>query len=206
MKSPSECGQIKREKQWGTARYALVLAAGALLLMVASPRLAFAQDTVAPQLTVVYSFVGGNDGASPGAGIVFDAAGNMYGTTELGGLGFGTVYKIDTTGKETVLYRFKAARDGFLPVAPLLVGSDGNFYGTTYDGGAYGGGCVSKYGCGTVFRVDQTGRRRFSIASKGILTARLPGLDWCMTARAISTVPPSMVGPVAAPAKERCSD
>jgi uncharacterized repeat protein (TIGR03803 family) len=54
------------------------------------------------------------DGAFPTGGLVLDAQGNLYGTTNLGGdvcpvnevNGCGTVFKVDTTGKETVLYSF----------------------------------------------------------------------------------------------------
>src|SRR5271165_1432929 len=65
--------------------------------------------------SVLYSFQGSPDGALPYAGLVFDAQGNLYGTTFYGGnpackyefiYGCGTVFKLDTTGKETVLYSF----------------------------------------------------------------------------------------------------
>jgi uncharacterized repeat protein (TIGR03803 family) len=69
--------------------------------------------------TVLYSFTGGADGLGPAAGLLRDAAGNLYGTTSMGGTscgpvpgGCGVVFKVDSTGKETVLYRFKGGADG----------------------------------------------------------------------------------------------
>jgi uncharacterized repeat protein (TIGR03803 family) len=61
--------------------------------------------------TVLYSFTGGADGYSSVNSLTRDAAGNLYGTTLGGGIasgfsGFGVVFKVDTSGKETVLYTF----------------------------------------------------------------------------------------------------
>jgi uncharacterized repeat protein (TIGR03803 family) len=106
--------------------------------------------------TVLYSFTGMNgDGANPVAGLTFDTAGNLYGTTENGGQcvsGCGTVFKLDPSGKETVLYSFTGMNgDGANPVAGLNLDTAGNLYGTTENGGQ----CVS--GCGTVFKIDPSG-------------------------------------------------
>jgi uncharacterized repeat protein (TIGR03803 family) len=102
--------------------------------------------------TVLYSFTGGTDGGYPRAGLVRDAKGNLYGTTSGGGVqGYGTVFKVDTTGTETVLYSFGAtAGDGAEPWASLVRDAQGNLYGTTFDGGAYD--------YGTVFKVDKKGK------------------------------------------------
>lgn len=63
--------------------------------------------------SVLYSFTGQPDGAYPGAGLVLDAAGNFYGTTKSGGAAnHGTVFKLDTSNKETVVYSFTGAPDG----------------------------------------------------------------------------------------------
>jgi uncharacterized repeat protein (TIGR03803 family) len=96
-------------------------------------------------LTVLYSFSGtGGDGAVPGGGLVQDNAGNFYGTTNSGGTDyFGTVFKLDTTGKETILHSFSGT-DGMLPQFGLVRDSKGNLYGDTYQGGAHGGGVVFK--------------------------------------------------------------
>jgi uncharacterized repeat protein (TIGR03803 family) len=113
--------------------------------------------------TVLHSFKGGTDGESPIGGVVRDAAGNLYGTTEygggntcFGGESCGTVFKVDTTGKETVLHSFTGGADGAFPLAGLILDAAGNLYGTT----EYGGNltCNSGVGCGTVFKMDATGK------------------------------------------------
>jgi len=117
--------------------------------------------------TVLYSFcsaTGCRDGLDPWAGLIQDAAGNLYGTTVLGGVnGYGTVFKVDTTGHETVLYSFCSVggancTDGAQPYAGLIQDAAGNLYGTTLGGGNQNSACMSAYGgCGTVFKVDTTG-------------------------------------------------
>lgn len=110
----------------------------------------FKLDTTG-QETVLYSFTGTPDGASPLAGLVQDAAGNFYGTTSAGGTtGDGTVFKLDSTGKETILYSFTGTPDGASPQGNLIEDTAGNFYGTTSGGGATGNG--------TIFKLDTTGK------------------------------------------------
>jgi uncharacterized repeat protein (TIGR03803 family) len=100
--------------------------------------------------TVLYSFNPGNgtDGASPYAGLIFDAQGNLYGTTVAGGTyGAGTVFELSPNGSggwtETVLYSFNNNdTDGQNPYAGVIFDGAGNLYGTTYSGGTYGGGTV----------------------------------------------------------------
>jgi len=110
--------------------------------------------------TVLYAFQGGSDGNEPNGPVVLDKAGNLYGITWEGGdtsacppSGCGTIYKIDKTGKETVLHKF-SLRDGFLPYGGLVLDSKGNLYGTTFAGGA---NCLPG-GCGTVYKLDKTGK------------------------------------------------
>jgi uncharacterized repeat protein (TIGR03803 family) len=104
------------------------------------------QDTA----TVLYSFTGGADGGQPIAGLVRDAEGNLYGTTNEGGatgcfgLGCGTVFMVTPAGKETVLHTFTGS-DGENPAAALVRDAKGNLYGTTGQAGAL---C-----CGTVFKI-----------------------------------------------------
>ena len=96
---------------------------------------------------MLYSFTGGSDGANPVAGLVFDAAGNLYGTTEYGGVGCagyggcGTVFQLAPDGTEAVLYRFTGGADGEFPTSGLIFDA-GNLYGTTFGGGSSGGGTV----------------------------------------------------------------
>jgi uncharacterized repeat protein (TIGR03803 family) len=95
--------------------------------------------------TVLHSFRGGADGEYPSAGLIRDAAGNLYGTTYGGGTSnWGTVFKVDTKGHEAVLYSFAGGSDGAAPVAGLVQDRGGNLYGTTKYGGAYGAGVVFK--------------------------------------------------------------
>jgi uncharacterized repeat protein (TIGR03803 family) len=107
--------------------------------------------------TVLYSFAGSPDGALPVGGLLADSAGNLYGTTEEGGigscnelfgepLGCGTVFKLSPSGTgytETLLYRFTGSPDGASP-SGLIADAAGNFYGATSGGGAYGFGTVFK--------------------------------------------------------------
>ena len=99
--------------------------------------------SAAGQFSVLYNFTGGSDGRYPYAGVISDSAGNLYGTTEVGGAYYGgVVYQVDTGGNETVLYNFTGGSDGDFPNGGLTRDSSGNFYGTTVDGGASGLGVV----------------------------------------------------------------
>jgi uncharacterized repeat protein (TIGR03803 family) len=114
-----------------------------------------AAATVASQLaqaqtfSVLYNF-NFTDGAVPYATLALDAAGNLYGTTQVGGAsGTGTVFKVDASGTETVLYSFSGGVDGGYPLAGLVLDTAGNLYGTTESGGTSN--------AGTVFKVTKTG-------------------------------------------------
>jgi uncharacterized repeat protein (TIGR03803 family) len=96
--------------------------------------------------TILHTFTGKPDGNNPLAGLIRDPAGNLYGTTDIGGASnAGTIFKIDPTGKETILYTFSKPGDGEFPQSPLIRDSAGNLYGNTVDGGNNGGGTVFKY-------------------------------------------------------------
>lgn len=114
--------------------------------------------------TVLYSFRGISngavgDGASPSAGLVRDAQGNLYGTTMDGGInscfdvtpGCGTVFKVSASGQETVLYHFTGGSDGYFPYSDLVLDSAGNLYGLTLFGGQYNNG--------TAFKLDTSGHK-----------------------------------------------
>jgi uncharacterized repeat protein (TIGR03803 family) len=107
--------------------------------------------------SVPHSFTGPPDGGIPYAGVVWDAQGNLYGTTSGGGASaYGTVFKLDTTGNETVLYSFTGTgTDGLDPQGNLMRDAKGNLYGTTVQGGV---GCTAEDGCGTVFKLDTAGK------------------------------------------------
>jgi uncharacterized repeat protein (TIGR03803 family) len=104
--------------------------------------------TLAGTETVLYSFAGGTDGATPSAGLIQASDGNFYGTTSDGGVaGLGTMFEITPAGVETVLYSFAGGTDGANPYASVIQGSDGSIYGTTeYGGGGNDYGTVFKYG------------------------------------------------------------
>jgi len=95
------------------------------------------------------------DGDGPRAGLTFDQAGNLYGTTELGGVHLGTVFKLtphsNGSWTESVLYGFTDGRDGGRPVAGVIFDQNGNLYGTATEGGDLN--CNSPSGCGVVFQL-----------------------------------------------------
>ena len=98
---------------------------------------------------VLHNFgISNNDGQQPYAGLIFDASGNLYGTTAYGGSeGEGTVFEMTPDGSggwtERVLHNFGLSRDdGQSPHAPLVFDSSGNLYGTTFTGGDTGNGTV----------------------------------------------------------------
>lgn len=96
---------------------------------------------------VLHSFTGSPDGRNPGAGLVMDAADNLYGTTESGGSSdMGTIFQIDASGQHRVLYSFTGnSSDGSDPKASLVVDRAGTLYGTTFSGGSDGKGTVFRF-------------------------------------------------------------
>ena len=98
------------------------------------------------------------DGINPVAGLVFDATGDLYGTTYAGGAnGYGTVFEMSPqTGGgwvENVVHSFNlSATDGANPAASLILDASGNLYGTTAYGGANGPNNTGTLG-GTVFEL-----------------------------------------------------
>jgi uncharacterized repeat protein (TIGR03803 family) len=117
------------------------------------------------QENVLWSFGGysNQDGGEPVGKLVFDNAGNLYGTTTRGGLnGYGSVFElspnIDGSWKESSLYNFCSQSsdyqclDGAYPEAGLVIDSAGNLYGTSSQGG---GICPrGTLGCGEVFELS----------------------------------------------------
>lgn len=102
--------------------------------------------------TTIYTFTGGRDGAYPLAGLLFDADGNLFGTTTEGGdFSYGTIFALrpnpDGSWTENTLLSFSGGADGASPEAGLTIDSAGNLYGTTVGGG------VSINCCGVVFEM-----------------------------------------------------
>jgi len=95
--------------------------------------------------TVLYSFgASSTDGNVPVTGVIFDANGNLYGTTNAGGnFGNGTVYELSPPAAvggawtESVIYSFTGGTDGDTPWGNLTLDKSGNLYGTTLTGGVY---------------------------------------------------------------------
>lgn len=114
--------------------------------------------------TILYSFTGGADGLGPN-GLIFDGAGNLYGTARWGGQGgqhgecCGTVFKLAPDGILTTLYTFAGGANGEAPAGSLVLDKSGNLYGATSFGGNTSD-CVttsSPAGCGVLFKIDTNG-------------------------------------------------
>jgi uncharacterized repeat protein (TIGR03803 family) len=107
----------------------------------------------AQTLTVLHSFEN-SDGQYPKDGLIRDSSGNLYGTTTFGSkAGYGTIFKLDESGKFRVLYRFAGGPDdGAYPNADLVRDKDRNIYGTTWQGGTANGG--------TIFKLDAAGNEK----------------------------------------------
>jgi uncharacterized repeat protein (TIGR03803 family) len=119
-------------------------AASAALTIVIAFTLVLAPAAVAASKYKDLHAFNGIDGANPYAGLILDAAGNLYGTT---GGGTGTVFKLtpnaDGTWTASVLHAFHG-RDGLIPYAGVIFDAAGNLYGTTPSGGAHNLGTVFK--------------------------------------------------------------
>ena len=120
---------------------------------------------------VLYRFQGGLDGSNPVAKMIY-ANGALYGTTANGGIansgGFGTVFQVSLSGKESTIYRFAGGSDGEYPQGGL-VDIGGVLYGTTYGGGAYGNG--------TIFSVTPSGTEHVIYSFKGNGDGSNPSTD-----------------------------
>ena len=115
-----------------------------------------------PVETLLYSFTGGADGGGPAGNLIFDSAGNLYGTKAGGGdttncpLGCGAVYELSPPSQpggswtETVLYNFQGgALDGANPIYGVTFDQAGNLYGTIP-----GGSKICPQTCGMVFEIS----------------------------------------------------
>jgi len=112
------------------------------------------------EIQMIYGFAQSGEPYYPGPGatLVMDRAGNLYGTTSADGVyGLGTVFKLSPTGhgpwsyKYTDLHDFTGVNDGQSPTTSLVIDNDGNLYGTTFRGGKDSN--CQKGGCGVVFEI-----------------------------------------------------
>ncbi len=106
---------------------------------------------------VIYSFLGDDDGEYTDTDVERDAAGNLYGTSVLGGdFGGGTVWQLSPVGGgwvHTVLYSFTGSADGGEPYKGVSLDGAGNLYGTAVTGGS--GSCEG--GCGVTYKLTRSG-------------------------------------------------
>jgi uncharacterized repeat protein (TIGR03803 family) len=124
------------------------------------------QITPQGKLTTIYAFCSlANcvDGSQPVAALALGSNGDLYGTTNGGGVnnsdlcanaGCGTIFDLTTAGQLTTLYNFcseTACDDGYLLWGRLALGSDGNFYGTTSQGGSNNFGTIFELTSGGQF-------------------------------------------------------
>jgi uncharacterized repeat protein (TIGR03803 family) len=111
---------------------------------------------------VLFDFTNSADGSDPLAGLIFDKAGNLFGTTIYGGAdNSGTVFELSPSAngwQETILHSFRrGGKDGSVPYASLVMDGVGNLYGTTSAGGGHQKECGGEFtGCGTVFELSPT--------------------------------------------------
>lgn len=126
---------------------------GASLLMaiVFALTILLTQLSQAQAYRIIYDFADGQAGMDSLAGLATDKAGNLYGTTYVGGSGGGgSVFLLRYTNPDwtlTPLYSFRGGQDGDGPYSGVVVGPDGTLYGTT----GYGGSGRCSFGCGTVY-------------------------------------------------------
>lgn len=144
------------------------------------------------QMVLAFSGNGtSNKGGSPNAGLLLDASGFFWGTTQSGGtLDYGTVFKVNTaTGALTTVLEFSGAgatNKGRAPRAGLVRGGDGNYWGTTGEGGTSGHGTVFKINPGTgalttVVEFTDNGASNKGKAPHGALVRGTGGMLWGTT-------------------------
>ena len=117
----------------------------------------------AGKFTILHTFRGGSDGATPSTPLIIDEHGDLYGTTTFGGdqscnggYSCGVVFKINAAGRETIVHTFSGgAADGEVPYGGLYRDGSGDLYGTTVSGGT--GPC--QQGCGVVYELVPGTRR-----------------------------------------------
>jgi uncharacterized repeat protein (TIGR03803 family) len=138
---------------------------------------------------VLHSFAdNGTDGYYPLGSLIFDASGNLYGTTETGGngtacdpVGCGMVFELTPTGgedwTENVLYNFGNGGDGTTPYAGLIFDGAGNLYGTTLSGGLWNYGTAFELTAGTGGSWTETVLHSFGLGTDASLPASSLILD-----------------------------
>jgi uncharacterized repeat protein (TIGR03803 family) len=152
------------------------------LLIVLLTLLLASVTATAQTETTLYTFTGVVSPAE--GGLIRDGEGNLFGTTEEGGIttlcgeGCGTVYELETSGNFKVLYSFLGGTDGIGPRAPLVIDGHGNLYGTTNAGGTPQQHCFGGYGdgCGVIFKLSPSGQETILYRFKGEADGGAPGV------------------------------
>jgi uncharacterized repeat protein (TIGR03803 family) len=143
---------MRSKKQFSAGKPTFVIFTALLLALAIVPTQAQAR-----KFKVLHTFHG-KDGAGPVGVLVRDAAGNIYGTTGGGGTGkctqegCGTAFKLSSAGKQVWLHSFQGL-NGHGPYAGLLRDASGDLFGGDTN-------CVPPQGCGTVFKLDKTGKEK----------------------------------------------
>jgi uncharacterized repeat protein (TIGR03803 family) len=116
--------------------------------------------------SVIYSFIGPPDGASPDAGLTAGPNGAFYGSASTWGPEtYGTIFELKPPRKpggawtETVLHAFTLQADGGIPSGGVIPDEKGNLYGTTAVGGDYSCNAGFNDGCGVVFKLARPAKR-----------------------------------------------
>jgi uncharacterized repeat protein (TIGR03803 family) len=147
-----------------------------LVFLALSTVLLIAPATAQVTDTVLNDFDGTN-GSQVFAGLTFDSAGNLYGTTQAGGLGSGTVYELSLVGgswTETVLYQFGSkTKDGATPYSGVVL-YGGDLYGTTFYGGAHNKGTIYRLAKAQGGGWTETILHSFGAVSDGIYPIATP--------------------------------
>ena len=109
--------------------------------------------------TVLFNFNGGSNGCCLDSALILDNKGNLYGPAQEGTNGGGVLFRLNPKDQEKILFNFGGCADCTrpgVPEGPLLMDTDGNLYGTTLEGGK--GSRCAESGCGTIFRLDPSGK------------------------------------------------
>ncbi len=119
-------------------------------------------------LTTLYAFTGGSDGGYPFGGLLLGTDGNLYGTTESGGIySDGTVFRIGPEGALTTLVQFEGY-NGANPEATLVQAADGSVYGTTQMGGTSGEGTVFRLSMGGPLQITSQPATQLAYAGANV--------------------------------------
>lgn len=171
----------------------------AVLAILIPILIATAARAGAQQETVLHNFPSTKqDGDDPQAAVVFDAVGNIYGTTTYGGpgacaitIGCGTVFELTPAAgsgwTEKILHAFGYGTDGSNPYGPLVFDAQGNLYGTTIGGGT---GAEGPYLSCRPPQTEPGPRRSFTISATMAPTELVPQPASLLTLPAIFTEQP----------------